>query len=194
MPVQENKVEFGLSNVHIAFIKSQAEGTTEYDDPIKVPGAVTLTAEPQGDQSSFYADNTTYYVTNSNTGTTGELTMAKLPDDILAKALGWVKDENGALVELADGIPTPFALMFDVEGDQHKRHCVYYNCTANRPSKENNTKEESVEPTTSTLSYTAIAIEKDGKQIIKAEMELNDSNSEQFNSFFTKVYQPTFAG
>lgn len=192
MPVQENKVEFGLSNVHIAFIKSQAEGATTYETPEKVPGAVTLTAEPQGDQSSFYADNTTYYVTNSNTGTTGELTMAKLPDKILAKALGWEIDENGALVEVADGIPTAFAILFDVEGDQHKRHCVYYNCTANRPSKENNTKEESVEPTTSTLSYTAIAIEKDGKQIIKAEMELSDTNTEQFNSFFQQVYMPTF--
>lgn len=193
MPVQENKVEFGLSNVHIAFVKSEAEGTTTYETPEKIPGAVALTTEPQGDQTPFYADNTTYYVTNSNTGTSGEITMAKFPDKVLAKMLGWEIDQNGALVEIADGIPTPFALMFDIEGDQHKRHSVMYKLTANRPSKEHNTKEENVEPTTSVISYTAIPITSSGKLVMQASLELSDTNEEQFNSFFENVYTPSLA-
>ncbi len=33
------------------------------------------------------------------------LTMANLPDEILARMLGWEIDDNGMLVEVADGEP-----------------------------------------------------------------------------------------
>ena len=48
----ENKVKFGLKNVHYAVRTSGGAGTVK-----SVPGAVNLSLSPQGDTNKFYADN-----------------------------------------------------------------------------------------------------------------------------------------
>lgn len=52
----KNKVKFGLSNVHIAKI-TETEGEITYGTPFAMPGAVGLNADPEGDTTTFYADN-----------------------------------------------------------------------------------------------------------------------------------------
>lgn len=185
----ENKVRYGLSNVAVAFMKED----NQYDTPVKVPGAVTITKDAEGDQSVFYADNIAYHTTNSNAGYTGELTMALIPDSIKAKMLGWKIDTNGALVEIADGVPTPFALLYQIEGDAKRRYIVTYNITANRPSEENNTTEDSTDPTTEVMPFTATPIVYNDEKITQASIEPNESNSEQVSGWYSKVYMPTFA-
>ena len=56
----KDKVKFNIKNVYIAPMKADGE-TTEWDAPIKVPGAVSLVLDPQGDVKPFYADGITYY-------------------------------------------------------------------------------------------------------------------------------------
>lgn len=183
----ENKVLFGLDKVHIAF----SDGQGGYEKPVAVKGAVELTLDPEGDQNIFYADNIAYYTVNSNAGYSGELSMAKIPNEILAKMLGWIVDKNGALVEVADGVPTTFALMYDVQGDIKPRHGVTYNITANRPSEDWSTKEDTTEVNPFVLPYTASAIEVEGiGNVVRANIELTESNKEAYDSFFTKVYMP----
>lgn len=181
-----NKIRFGLSNVHVAFMKSEGE----YDKPVHVPGAVEITSEAQGDQSTFYADNVAYYTANANGGYSGEITMALVPDDVKAKMLGWYVDQNGALIEDADGVPTPFAMMFEVEGDKHKRRCVLYNVTASRPNTDDKTQEESTEVTTEKMPYTATIATVAGVRVTRAHMEPNEKNSEQYEAWYTSVYKP----
>lgn len=182
----ENKVRFGLSNVAVAFMGDD----DSYETPIKVPGAVTLTIDPEGDQSPFYADNILYYTVNSNAGYTGELTMALVPDSIKARMLGWGVDKYGALIELADGVPESFALLYQVEGDKNKCYRILYNVTANRPSEENNTTEDSAEPNTEVMPFTAAPVLHDGKQIVRASIEPNEKNAEKINGFYESVYLP----
>mgnify|MGYP003295252270 CR=1 FL=1 len=55
----DNKVKFGLSNVHIAKITETA-GVITYGTPFAMPGAVSLTADPEGETTPFYADNIKY--------------------------------------------------------------------------------------------------------------------------------------
>lgn len=181
-----NKVLYGLSNVHVAF----ATGDGEYSTPVSIPGAVNMTAEPEGDQEVFYADNIAYYTANSNAGTSIELEMSMFPNDVLAKMLGWRVDDNGALIEVADGVPTPFALMFNVQGDQRPRSTVYYNVTANRPSDEWSTTEDSTSVTTSTMPCTATPIVYNDEKIMRAVMEKSETNASIYATFFTKVYMP----
>ena len=52
----ENKVKFGLSNVHIAKI-TEEDGAITYGTPFAMPGAVSLSADPEGETTPFYADN-----------------------------------------------------------------------------------------------------------------------------------------
>ena len=183
-----NKVRFGLSNVAVAFQKDDGQ----FDTPTRIPGAVTITMDAEGDQSVFYADNSAYYTVNSNAGYTGELTMALIPDEIKAKMLGWKIDKNGALVEVSDGFPKAFALLFQINGDSVHRYNLFYNVMANRPSEEHNTTEDSAEPTTEAMPFTATPLVIDNEKVTKLSVEINETNQEIVEGFYDKVYLPDF--
>lgn len=182
----ENKVKFGLSNVHIAKI-TEENGAITYGTPFAMPGAVSLTADPEGDTTPFYADNIKYYIAVANNGYTGDLEIAMTPEEFLTQILGQEKDNNGALFESSDDINARFALMGEIEGDQKKRRFVYFDCTAARPSAEMNTVEESKEPQTDTISITMAARSTDNA--IKAVIEPTEDNQAVYDTFFTKVYE-----
>lgn len=182
----ENKVKFGLSNVHIAKI-TEAEGKITYGTPFAMPGAISLTADPEGDTTPFYADNIKYYIAVANNGYAGDLEIAMTPEEFLTQILGQEKDKNGALIESADDINARFALMGEIEGDAKKRRFIYFDCTATRPSAEMNTVEESKEPQTDTISITMAARSTDNA--IKAVIEPNETNKAVYDTFFTKVYE-----
>lgn len=188
--MSKNKITFGLKNVHIAFME---EGEVPaWGTPTKIPGAVAFTPSPEGDSNTFYADDSPYFIVTSNNGYTGDLEMANFPDEVLAEALGWEVDTNGMLVEVADAQPKKFALMGEVTGDKRNRKFVYYDVQCNRPSNENTTKTETIEPATKTMPVTISPIEIEGKTIVKGDLELNETNKEIFDGFFDDVYIPTF--
>lgn len=182
----ENKVKFGLSNVHIAKI-TEENGAITYGTPFAMPGAVSLTADPEGETTPFYADNIKYYIATSNQGYTGDLEIAMTPAQFLKEILGQEEDDNGALIESADDINARFALMGEIDGDAKKRRFVYYDCTAARPSNEANTIEEGKEPQTDTISITMSARSTD--RAIKAVIEPTEENQAVYDTFFTEVYE-----
>ncbi|MNR93713.1 hypothetical protein D3C72_247730 [compost metagenome] len=188
----KNKVTYGLEKVHIAFFDESNASQPAWETPVPIPGAVRWTPEAQGDTNTFYADNGPYAVFSSNNGYNGELEMALIPDDILAKMIGWEIDSNGMLVEVTDGIPKKFAILGQVQGDQKNRRFVYYDCQANRPAKERTTKGESIEVATDVLSMVVSPIEIGGRTIVKGDLELSDTNATAYNAFFTSVYTPVF--
>lgn len=187
-----NKVTFGLDKVHIAFMDESAPSQPAWSTPIPIPGAVRWTPETVGDSSTFYADNMAYFAITANNGYTGELEMALVPDSVLAELLGWEIDNNGALIELANGIPKKFALLGQIQGDAKNRRFVYYDCQASRPAKERTTKGESIEVATDVLNLTVSPMEIEGKTVVKGDLELSETNATAFNSFFTQVYTPAF--
>jgi phi13 family phage major tail protein len=190
--MSENKVVFGLDNFHIAFFDQLGTTQPAWEVPIPIPGAVRLAPEAQGESTTFYADNMAYYVADSNNGYTIELEAALIQDEIKARMFGWRIDDNKALIEIADGIPEKFALMGQVRGDKRNRRFVYYDCQATRSGKELTTKADSTEVTGETIAITVSPIVLGDLTIVKGDLELNATNSTQFNTFFTKVYTPVF--
>lgn len=184
--MSQNKVKFGLSNVHVAKITEES-GSISYGVPFAVPGAISLTADPEGETTPFYADNIKYFIATSNQGYTGDLEIAMTPEEFLKEILGQIQDINGALFESADDVNARFALMGEIEGDSKKRRFVYYDCTATRPSAEMNTVEESKEPQTDTISITMSPRTTD--KAIKAVIEPNETNQAVYDTFFSKVYE-----
>jgi len=180
----------GTTGVTVGASTPIAAGTTGWGTPIAIPGAVRFTPTPQGEESTFYADNGPYFTMTSNNGYTAELEMALVPDSVLAEMLGWEVDTNGMLVEVSDGIQKEFALMGQVQGDAKNRRFVYYRCKASRPGKEHNTKGETIEPTTDVLNLTILPIEINGKNVVKGVMELSDTNVAAYNAFFNAVTVP----
>ena len=184
--MSENKVKFGLSNVHIAKI-TEENGIITYGTPFPMKGARSLTADPEGETTPFYADNIKYYIATSNQGYTGDLELAMTPDEFLTEILGQIADTNGALFESADDVNARFALMGEIDGDKKKRRFVYFDCTAARPSNEANTVEEAKEPQTDKISITMSPRSTD--KAIKAVIEPTTENQAVYDTFFTKVYE-----
>lgn len=190
--MSENKVTFGLENVHIAFFDTASETQPAWDTPTKIPGAVRFTPTPEGESNTFYADNGAYFTVVSNNGYTAELEMANLPDTVRAQMLGWEVDNNGMIVEVADAQPAKFALMGEVKGDKKNRKFVYYDCQAERPSKENATQTETTEPATDVLPLVISPITIEDKKIVKGDVELSETNQTVYDAFYTAVTEPDF--
>lgn len=183
---EKNKVLYGISKCYIALLTEQ-DGEITYGTPFAMPGVTGLAPEPQGESTKFYADNIVYFIANSNQGYEGDLVLAVTPEEFLTQILGQKKDTNGAVIENANDKTARFALMFEGQGDQKARRWVYWDCTASRPSRENNTKEESVEVGTDTITITMSPRSTD--QAIKCYIEPSDENQEVYDTFFDKVYE-----
>lgn len=191
MPNTDNKIKYGIKNVYYAVATIAADGSATYGTPVPLKGAVSLSMEPQGDTTPFYADNIVYYTSVSNTGYEGDLELALIPDQFLTDILGMTKNTDGVIYEDAGAEPVHFALLFQFEGDQKASRHVLYNCTATRPTAAGSTKEDSIEPETETISITAttIYVESLDKDIPKAKTTV-DTDAEKYSSWFTTVYIP----
>ena len=91
------------------------------------------------------------------------------------------------LVESADAVQKSFALLFEFDGDQKAIRHVLYNCAATRPSIESETKEDTVEPTTETLTISATALP-NGQ--IKAKTG-DETDPQTYDGWYKTVYVPT---
>lgn len=191
--MSENKVEYGLEQVHIAFFDEDGVQPA-YETPIAIPGAVRFTPTAVGASSTFWADNRAYFVITSNDGYTAEWETALIPDAVKARMFGWEVDSNGMIVEISDGIPEKFALLGQVQGDKRNRRFVYWDCQASRPAKERNTKAENITPNTDVSNLTIAPVEIGGKKMVQGQMEYSDTNAAAYNGFFGGVYKPTFGG
>ena len=152
---QENKVQFNLKNVHYAVMTD--EGAGEWSTPVAIPGAVTLTLDPQGDVTPFYADGIVYYNSVSNQGYSGDLEMARYPDKMLKDVWGLAEDATDfTLTENANIEPKNFALMYQIDGDADEQLYVLYKCVGTRPGIGGTTNTNTKEPQTqsSTISAT----------------------------------------
>lgn len=186
-----NKVKYGLSRCYYAVATIAADGSATYSTPVALPGAVSLSLSAQGDTNKFYADNIVYFSSVTNAGYEGDLELAKIPDSFLKDCLGYIEDTNGVLVENVNANPVHFALLFQFEGDAHARRHVMYNCTAGRPDVASNTKSETVEPVTETLSLIATSIFNDDLDMDISKASVTPTESTPYNAWFNSVYQST---
>ena len=68
MALQKNKVKFGLNKVHWAKITAWSDdGVPTFATPVRLPGAVSLSIDANGENENFYADNSVYNNDNSRT-------------------------------------------------------------------------------------------------------------------------------
>ena len=187
-----NKIKYGIKNVYYAVATLAADNSATFGTPVALPGAVSLTLDPEGDSNIFYADNVAYYTSYANNGYSGSLELALIPDAFRKDVLGEIEDSKDVLVEEQGAPSIHFALMFQFEGDEKATRHVMYNCVASRPSTNGNTKEASIEPQTETINLTATSVYNASldKDIVKARTS-DSTNTTTYTGWFTAVYTPT---
>lgn len=152
----ENKVKFGLKNVHYALITQGEGGSITFGTPKPIPGAVNLALAAQGENTEFYADDILYYATAANTGYQGDLEIARVPQSFRQDVLREQLDaDSGVMFENASLEPAPFALLFEFNGDVNATRHILYNCTTSRPGVNGATTTRTKDPQTDTMTITA---------------------------------------
>ncbi|MGG6796563.1 UNVERIFIED_CONTAM: phage tail protein [Streptococcus canis] len=186
-----NKVKYNLKNVHAAKLKKDTNGAFSYENPKAIPGAVSISLDAEGESSPFYADGIVYFRSTANNGYSGDLEIALIPEWFRTEILKEELDKNGVLVEKANVSETEkFALLFEFDGDINAIRHVLYNCSASRPSIESETKEDTIEPGTETLSLTADPRE-DG--LVKSRTG-DTTSADTYANWYKNVYVPQAKG
>ena len=182
-----NKVKYGLKNAHYALLTINEDGSVSFGTPVPIPGSVSLTMDAQGETSTFYADNMAYYVTATNGGYSGSFEVALIPDSFRTSVLGETLDaEAQVLVENVNNQTSPFALMFEFQGDQKAIRHILYNCTCTRPSVSGSTTTNTSEPTTETMTLTASPLP---NGVTKARTTMTTPDI-QYAAWYDAVWQP----
>ena len=149
-----NKVEFGISNLHVATYTVDDSNVVTIGTPYHQKGAVSFSPEENTEQNTFYADNIAYWSGYFGGTLEGDLEVAMFDDAFKTQFLGYVTLSNGGLANVKNATKPNVAIFFEVEGDSEKRRVALYNCTLGAIKREYNTIEENKEPATETLSVT----------------------------------------
>jgi len=185
----ENKVQFNLKNVHYALLtETITEGTVGYSwaVPVRVPGAVNLSLEAQGEITPFYADGIVYYQTVANNGYSGDLEMARFIDQMMKDVWGWTEGATSkVLTENASIEPKAFALLFQIDGDAGNDCYVMYNCSGTRPAISSTTNTDTKEPVTQTSTISAVPLA-DGTVFARTTA---NTPTDVKTSWFTSVFR-----
>lgn len=182
-----NKVKFGLKNVHYSLITTGEDGATTYGTPKPIPGAVSLTLDAQGEEQEFEADDGIYWASYGNTGYKGTLEVALIPDSFREDVLGEVEDKTDhVLMEYSTTEAKPFALLYEVNGDEKATRRVLYSCAVSRPGENASTTGKTKTPTTDSMSITAIP-RADG--LTRARTKDNTVDT-VFNNWYKAVWVP----
>lgn len=185
MPSEKNKVKYDLKAAYYAVVTEQSNGSLSYGSPVKLNGAVSISLSPEGDNEIFRADGAPYVITNTNSGYSGDLELALVPEEFEKACLG-AREENGIVTEYQNSDPTPFALLFEINGDKKSTRHAFYYCVATRHTIEAENP-DSRSPQTETISITAIPRPTDG--LVKAKTCATTTDG-VYGEFFTAVPDP----
>lgn len=184
MATKENKVTYGLENAHYAKLTFGVGGAPTFATPVPLAGSVEFKMDPETNSVEFAADNDSQYFTeDENNGYSGTLTIANMPLSFRKDILGEVINEkDGTITELADAKFSPFALLFQFDGDKTKtRHLIYY-CNGSRATISSKTGKDisGVE-----LPFKAKQLTVGGKKLIKTQTTSEEST--KYANWFKSV-------
>lgn len=181
-----SKVQFGISNAHYAPITTNEQGAMTWATPIPMPGAENFNVDNGGgNENIIYADNINYWSRNTSTGISGDLQMAKFPDQFLIDCLGYTRDETtGGLLDGPSSIAKDFAFGFQLDTDTGGKRVWLFKCSAAKPNYTAATVTESITEANETAAITASPIEINGEQYVRLTCETGQAG---YDTFFAAV-------
>ena len=151
--MDDNKVLFGLKNIHFVEYTQDENGAAELgDDPYHLSGAVKMGLDPKTGEVTFRADDIDYYVDYSDNGYDMDLEMAQFPDDFKTRFLNYVPVADGGVAQVKTKKKKKVAIMFEGKGDALHRRGILYNVTLGAVKRDHETTGDTNEPKTATMS------------------------------------------
>lgn len=183
----ENKVMFGLENVHYAIATVGLTGEVQYGTVKRLPGAVSLTLENEQSSENFYADNSVYHVSLGAAGYKGEIEIANITEDFEKDVLNMKRDGKNVTYEDLGLAPEEVALMFEIKGDKNKVRHVLYRVKFAKPKLEYKTLADKTDVATVKMEFAGLA---NAKNIGRAKTN-KDTDQTTYDNWFSKVYVAT---
>lgn len=147
-----NKVEFGISNLHVWEYIEASDGTVTFGTPYHQKGAIGFSPEQDSNSNTRWADNIAYWSLYTDGPFEGDLEVVLFDDDFKTQFLGYKRLTDGGLAQVQDPEKKKVCIAFDVEGDALTRRVVFYNCALGSIGRSYATTEEEVETATETLT------------------------------------------
>ena len=185
-PVQT--VSFGLKNVHYAVMTEHQDETVSYAEPVAIPGAVSLSLNPAELRKSLAADNVDYWTADVLNRYDGDLNIALIPDSFRADCLGELTDaDSGVKYETSKPVMGRFALLFEFDGDAHKRRHIFYNCSASKPAVASQTvnPDDGPDPAAESLAIAARPLK---NTLFKARAK---PDAAPYDDWFSSIFFPS---
>lgn len=150
----------GFKNLYAAVMNDETDvagGTVTYTTPFKISAAITGGFVPQTSEASLYSDDNQSDYISSITGYTISLSTRDLTAANEAKLLGLEVDSHGGISHTSKANAPYVALMFESEmSDGSVEFNVFYKVKFNPVEKNLNTKGESIEFQTPSITGRAI--------------------------------------
>lgn len=178
--MSQNKVTFGLKNVHYSLATPNESGEWTFAEPVALLGAQELSSEIIGGSQSIYADDSVIATLVQNAGRNITLKLSELSDTFKVDILGYKQLQNGNLIEVANSQVKTFALGFEFQGDAKARRVWFYLCSVTPINESTKTKGESVEANSITLNIVARPIEVGNFLITHIIANVGDTNYSTF--------------
>lgn len=183
MVLNENKVTYGLKNVHYAVITDDGSKLS-YGTPAALPGASELTLKASGDKVEGYFDDVLYFSMDNNQGYNGKLTVAKLTEAFEKDVFG-IDDSKGVSTENANAKIKRIALMFEFDGDKNATRHLLFNVSLSRPDDGSKSKKDKIDVNTQELEFSAAPDPYSG--VVKTKTN-SSTTAEVYNSWYDKVF------
>lgn len=184
------KVLFNIKKLQLSPITATDDkGTPTYAEPIRLPGTVSLTLDPEGDTEPFFADGITYYMAGASSSYSGSLENALFNEEVLKQVYNYVVDSNKNIVD-TDQPVKEFGMQFAVDSDEGDVYFTFYRVSSSKPNLNFQTNEDTktINPQSVDITLSTIPTE-DGKyNMFKSYAAKGATN---YDTYFTQISVPT---
>lgn len=182
----ENKVLFGFKDLYIGTYEVDSNGDVTMGSPYHQKGATGFSPEEQGDNYTFFADDSAYFSYYSSGTFEGDLVVARFDDAFKKQFLGYVELDDGGLAQIKNARKPDVYIMFEVQGNEGPERLIYYNGSMGGITREYVTIEDNVEVQTESIS-----IKIDGDAATGISKVGYDETKSGFDTLFTNPPAPT---
>ena len=192
-------VAIGLTKLHYAILTTDRAPKTDspsdpgelvYEDPVRLPGAITANFSPNASNDTLFADDGPYDTASTLGAMSLELNVADIPPRHRAVILGCTYDENTGMVkDSANDIPPYLAVGCAVKKSNGSDRLIWYlKGKFAAPDDNNQTKADSVNWNTPTITGNFLKRDYDDqwRYSVDTDDEAYTGDKVDFTEWFTK--------